>query len=145
MLCKNYTRSYAGCIADMNMYAHEFNMNNTTYADASGLNAENTSTANDLLKLLNQAEQYPLIVNAAKQTKVEIQLRKKYLIFKNTNPLIGKTYEFIVSKTGTTHAAGGCIILTVKTDRGIRRVVVLGSQNGHTRIPEAEFIISNMQ
>ena len=141
LLCKNYTRNYAGCIADMNFHAKEFNMMDTTYADASGLNADNVSTANDLLKLLNQAEHYAIIVEAAKKTNVKIQLHKKYLVFKNTNPLIGKTYEFVVSKTGTTNAAGGCIILTVDTDRGLRRVVVLGSRNGHTRIPEAEFII----
>jgi D-alanyl-D-alanine carboxypeptidase len=74
---------------------------------------------------------------------VEIRLQKKYLIFKNTNPLIGKTYEFVVSKTGTTQAAGGCIIFTVNTEKGMRRVVVLGSKNGRTRIPEAEFITNS--
>jgi D-alanyl-D-alanine carboxypeptidase len=143
MLCNNYIKNYAGCIADMNFYAREFNMLNTIYADASGLNANNVSTANDLLKLLNQAEKYPLIVESSKKTKVEVRLQKKYLIFKNTNPLIGKTYEFVVSKTGTTQAAGGCIIFTVNTDKGLRRVVVLGSKNGRTRIPEAEFITNN--
>jgi len=143
MLCKNYIRNYAGCVADMNIHAREFGMLNTTYADASGLNSDNTSTAVDLLKLLNRAEQYPIIVDAAKKTKIEIQLNKKFFVFKNTNPLIGKTHEFVVSKTGTTHAAGGCIIFTVNTEKGVRRVVVLGSKNGHTRIPEAEFIADN--
>jgi D-alanyl-D-alanine carboxypeptidase len=86
------------------------------------------------------AEKNYLIVYASAKTKVEIKHKKKWLIFKQTNPLIGHKHEFIVSKTGTTIAAGGCIILTVKTERGLRRVVVLGSKNGRTRIPEAEFI-----
>jgi D-alanyl-D-alanine carboxypeptidase len=54
--------------------------------------------------------------------------------------LIGHRHKFVVSKTGTTNAAGGCIVLTVETERGLRRVVVLGSKDGKTRIPEAEFI-----
>ena len=89
---------------------------------------------------MHLAEKNYLIVNAAKKTKVEIRVKKKWYIFKQTNPLIGHKHEFVVSKTGTTNAAGGCIILTVHTERGIRRVVVLGSKSGRTRIPEAEFI-----
>jgi D-alanyl-D-alanine endopeptidase (penicillin-binding protein 7) len=115
-------------------------MQNTTFVDSTGLLAGNTSTARDLLILLNVAEKNYLINYAATKTKVEIQNKKRWLVFKQTNPLVGHRHEFIVSKTGTTNAAGGCIILTVKTERGLRRVVVLGSKNGRTRIPEAEFI-----
>jgi D-alanyl-D-alanine carboxypeptidase len=89
---------------------------------------------------LNVAEKNYLIVDSAAKTRVEIKNKKRWLIFKQTNPLIGHKHKFIVSKTGTTNAAGGCIILTVETERGLRRVVVLGSKNGRTRIPEAEFI-----
>jgi len=45
-----------------------------------------------------------------------------------------------VSKTGWTNAAGGCVVMFLKTDIGNRIVVVLGSKNTRTRIPEAEFI-----
>jgi D-alanyl-D-alanine endopeptidase (penicillin-binding protein 7) len=140
LLCKNYVGGYSNCIGDMNANAIKYGMKHTTYVDATGLLAENTSTAEDLLKLLVVAEKNYLINHAATKTKVEIQHKKKWLIFKQTNPLIGHKHKFIVSKTGTTNAAGGCIILTVETERGLRRVVVLGSKNGRTRIPEAEFI-----
>jgi len=140
LLCKHYKGGYGNCIGDMNANAVKYGMKHTTYVDATGLLPGNTSTAEDLLTLLNVAEKNYLIVYAATKTKVEIRHKKKWLIFKQTNPLIGHKHEFIVSKTGTTIAAGGCIILTVKTERGLRRVVVLGSKNGRTRIPEAEFI-----
>lgn len=143
LLCKHYPNGYRNCIEDMNILARRFEMNNTTYTDATGLLSTNTTTAVDLLKLLNVAERYPLIVEASKKNRVEILIRKKWFIFNNTNPLIGKKHEFIVSKTGTTSAAGGCIILTVKTDKGLRRVVVLGSRDGRTRIPEADFLVSS--
>ena len=140
LLCKNYIGGYGNCIGDMNVLAAKYGMQNTTFVDSTGLLSGNTSTAKDLLVLLNVAEKNYLITHAATKTKVEIQNKKRWLIFKQTNPLIGHRHEFIVSKTGTTNAAGGCIVLTVKTERGLRRVVVLGSKNGRTRIPEAEFI-----
>jgi D-alanyl-D-alanine endopeptidase (penicillin-binding protein 7) len=144
LLCKNYRGGYGNCIGDMNANAYKWGLQHTTLVDATGLLPGNTSTANDLLKLLSVAEQNYLIVHASQKTTVEIKVKKKWLIFKQTNPLVGHKHEFIVSKTGTTNAAGGCIILTVKTERGIRRVVVLASKNGRTRIPEAEFIYKNV-
>lgn len=143
LLCKHYPRGYRDCVDNMNILARRFEMYDTTYADATGLLAANTSTALDLLKLLNVAERYPVIVEASKKNRVEILIRKKWFVFNNTNPLIGKKHEFVISKTGTTTAAGGCIILTVKTEKGIRRVVVLGSRDGRTRIPEADFLVSS--
>ena len=140
LLCKNYIGGYNNCIRDMNANASRYGMRYTTFVDATGLLAGNTSTAEDLLMLLNIAEKNHEIVRSANKTKVEIMHKRQWLIFKQTNPLIGHKHEFIVSKTGTTLAAGGCIILTVKTERGLRRVIVLGSKNGRTRIPEAEFI-----
>lgn len=140
MLCNNYPGGYRQCIQAMNDLANRYGMINSKFADASGLSSGNVSTAEDLLKLLNVAEKNYLIVDAASKTQVKIKNKKKWLIFKQTNPLIGHKHKFIVSKTGTTNAAGGCIVLTVETERGLRRVVVLGSRNGKTRIPEAEFI-----
>lgn len=144
LLCKNYSGGYKRCIEDMNANAAKWGLHHTTLVDATGLLPGNTSTASDLLIFLNVAEQNYLVVDAAKKTKVEIRVKKKWYIFKQTNPLIGHKHDFIVSKTGTTIAAGGCIILTVKTEKGIRRVVVLASKNGRTRIPEAEFIYKNV-
>lgn len=144
ILCQQYPGGFSKCIEDMNTNAKAWGLSNTTLVDATGLLPGNTSTAEDLLKLLHVAEQNYLIVDAASKTKVEIKVKKRWLIFKQTNPLVGNKHEFVVSKTGTTNAAGGCIILTAKTEKGIRRVVVLGSKNGRTRIPEAEFIVKNV-
>jgi D-alanyl-D-alanine carboxypeptidase len=140
MLCYNYPGGYKKCIEAMNNLAVKYDMPDTRFTDASGLQAGNVSTGEDLLKLLAIAEKNYLIVNAAGKTDVKIENKKKWLVFKQTNPLIGHRHKFVVSKTGTTIAAGGCIVLTVETERGLRRVVVLGSKNGKTRIPEAEFI-----
>jgi D-alanyl-D-alanine endopeptidase (penicillin-binding protein 7) len=142
VLCTNHLGGYKQCIEAMNQLAQRYGLEHTRFVDASGLMAGNVSTAEDLLKLLTIAEKNYLIVGAASKTNVKIKNKKRWLVFKQTNPLIGHKHKFIVSKTGTTNAAGGCIVLTVETERGLRRVVVLGSRNSRTRIPEAEFIYS---
>jgi D-alanyl-D-alanine carboxypeptidase len=140
LLCDKYPGGKPKCIRDMNEKAVAINMYNTKFVEASGLSPMNISTAKDLLELTLAASYYPEIVEASKTPQVKIQIKKKWLFFNNTNPIIGKRHNFIVSKTGTTTAAGGCIVMMLDTDIGRRVVVVLGSKNGKTRIPEAEFI-----
>jgi D-alanyl-D-alanine endopeptidase (penicillin-binding protein 7) len=140
LLCDKYPGGKSKCIRDMNEKAVALNMHNTKFVEASGLSPMNISTAKDLLELTLAASYYPEIVEASKTPQVKIQIKKKWLFFNNTNPIIGKRHNFIVSKTGTTNAAGGCIVMMLDTDIGRRIVVVLGSKNGKTRIPEAEFI-----
>jgi serine-type D-Ala-D-Ala endopeptidase (penicillin-binding protein 7) len=140
ILCQQYPGGRSQCVQAMNEKAKSLGMINTKFVDPTGLGVMNTSTAYDLIKLVKAAEYYPEIVSASKMSEVKIKIRKKYLIFKNTNPIIGKRHEFVVSKTGWIRAAGGCIVMMLDTDVGRRIVVVLGSKNTHTRIPEAEFI-----
>ena len=140
ILCDKYPGGKPKCIRDMNEKAYSIGMHNTKFVEASGLSPMNISTAKDLLHLAFAASYYPDIVQASQTSQVKIQLKKKWLLFNNTNPIIGKRHKFIVSKTGTTTAAGGCIVMMLDTDIGRRVVVVLGSKNGRTRIPEAEFI-----
>ena len=140
LLCDKYPGGKPNCIRDMNQKAIALNMPNTKFVEASGLSPMNISTAKDLLELVFAASYYPEIAEASKTSQVKIQIKKKWFFFNNTNPIIGKRHNFIVSKTGTTNAAGGCIVMMLDTDIGRRVVVVLGSKNGKTRIPEAEFI-----
>jgi len=66
--------------------------------------------------------------------------KKKFAIFHNTNTLVGKGVDFIVSKTGWIRDSGGCIVMMLNGDQGVRTVVLLGSKNTHTRIPEAYMV-----
>jgi D-alanyl-D-alanine carboxypeptidase len=139
-LCDNYPGGKSSCIRDMNSKAVAMNMPNTKFVEASGLSPMNISTGKDLIELVLAASYYPDIIQASKTAQVKIQVKKKWFFFNNTNPIIGKRHNFIVSKTGWTNAAGGCIVMLLDTDIGRRLVVVLGSKNTRTRIPEAEFI-----
>lgn len=140
MLCNNYIGGRENCIRAMNAKARELGLNDTRFIEPTGLSVMNTSTARELISIVKKAQEYPEIVEASKTNQTKIKLRKKWLIFNNTNPIIGKRHNFIVSKTGYIRASGGCIVMMLDTDIGRRIVVVLGSKNTHTRIPEAEFI-----
>lgn len=142
-LCQQYPGGRDRCIAAMNYKARSLGMINTRFVDPTGLGVMNTSTAYDLIKLVKAAQHYQEIVTASKMSEVKVKLKKKWLVFRNTNPIIGKRHDFIVSKTGWIKASGGCIVMMLDTDVGRRIVVVLGSKNTHTRIPEAEFIATH--
>lgn len=139
-LCKYYPTGYTSCIDAMNAKVQALGLTKTRFVDATGLDPRNVSTARELLRLVAVASGYAPVNLAAKTPQVKILIRKRYVLFKNTNPIIGQRHEFIVSKTGFIRKAGGCIVMMLDTDKGIRTVVVLGSRNTYTRIPEAEFI-----
>ena len=140
VLCSNYTSGTLGCLNAMNFKVGKLGMNHTSMFDPTGLDNRNVSTAEDLIKLVQAARGYPEIVYASKQSRIEIKISKKWFFFNNTNPMIGKDHRIVVSKTGFTNPAGGCIVMSLDTELGQRTVVVLGSKNTRTRIPEAEFI-----
>jgi len=145
LLCENYPTGLHGCIQAMNMKAQLLGMPNTSFVEPTGLSIMNVSTARELIKLVEAASVYPEIVKAAETSEVKIQIRKHWFVFHNTNPIIGKRHKFIVSKTGFINASGGCIVLMLDTEIGKRTVIVLGSKNTRTRIPEAEFIFENVK
>lgn len=145
-LCENYPGGRPNCIGAMNRKAKTLNLDNTYYADPSGLNIMNVSTAEELVTVVLESSKYPEIVKASNisQGKITTTSKKKktYRLFNNTNPLVA-TQEFIVSKTGYIRASGGCIVMMLNTKIGQRIVVLLNSKNTHTRIPEAKLLATS--
>lgn len=144
MLCDTFPTGYNDCLAAMNKKAEDLGMYKTTFVDPTGLYNDNRSTAQDLILLVKAASQYPVIVNASKTDKIIWQQSKKQTIqYNNTNTLVGKGIDFVVSKTGWIRASGGCIVFMIETVNGLRTVILLGSKNTKTRIPEA-YLISTL-
>ena len=141
MLCEYYPGGMSRCIQAMNNKANELKMYSSNFTDPTGLYNTNVSTAEDLVKLVMAAKNYPTITNASNTPSVSWQINKKrYAIFRNTNNLVGKGVDFIVSKTGWITASGGCIVMMLRGEHGIRTVILLGSKNTKTRIPEAYMV-----
>ena len=141
LLCQHYPTGYNGCIQALNDKAQSLGMVDTHLDDPTGLDKHNVSTADDLLKLVQAASVYPIIVAAGNKDSVTLQTKKKrFLSFRNTNPMVGRGHGILVSKTGFINRAGGCIVMTLLTINGLRTVILLGSKNTHTRISEATFL-----
>ena len=139
-LCKHYPGGTAPCVWAMNAKVRSLGLTKTHFVESSGLSVMNVSTAEDLIAVVIEASKYREIIISARTSEVKIKIRKKWFVFHNTNPIIGKRHDFVVSKTGFINASGGCIVMMLDTEIGRRIVVVLGCKNTHTRIPEAEFI-----
>lgn len=144
MLCDYYYNGYVACIDAMNAKAKSLGMHHTTFTDSTGLYHTNVSTAEDLIKLVTAASKYNIIVEASNMDAVRWNVNKKQqIVFTNTNSLVRNGYNFVVSKTGWITKSGGCIVMMMITSNGIRTVVLLGSKNTKTRIPEAHLIATS--
>jgi len=140
-LCANYPGGIDRCVAEMNHEALEFGMYSTHFTDPTGLDEGNISNARDLVKLVLVASRHPEITEASGKPLVSIKIKKRWWDFWNTNSLVRKDSDrVIVSKTGYIHESGGCVVMLLDTDLGQRVIVLLGSKNTRTRIPEAEQI-----
>ena len=140
-LCANYPGGVDRCIAEMNHEALEFGMYSTHFTDPTGLDQGNQSNARDLVKLVLVASRHPEITEASGKPLVSIQVKKRWWDFWNTNSLVRKNSEnVIVSKTGYINESGGCVVMLLDTNLGQRVIVLLGSKNTRTRIPELEKI-----
>jgi D-alanyl-D-alanine carboxypeptidase len=140
-LCDNFPGGRFECIRYMNEKANYLGMLRTKFVEPTGLSPMNISTALDLLRLVFEASHYPEIIRASQTPVLNIQIGNKVLSYRNTNPVVGKRYNFIVSKTGTTIAAGGCIVVMFDTDVGRRIVILLGAKAGK-RLPEVEYLVA---
>jgi D-alanyl-D-alanine endopeptidase (penicillin-binding protein 7) len=123
-LCAEYPGGKDDCIFMMNLKAKKLGLTNTKFLEPTGLSVFNVSNTEDLVKLVQAASKYPEIVKASNVKNG------------NTNPLVAKR-KLTISKTGFINAAGGCIVLM----QDQRVVVILGSKNTRTRIPEADALL----
>jgi len=133
-LCQHYPGGRLACVQAMNRKAHDLNMPSTRFVDPTGLGVMNVSTGQDLIKLVQAARDYPEVRSASQQPWVRIGQQTVY----NTNSIVNS--NFLVSKTGYIRAAGGCVVMMLDTWIGQRIVILLGSRNTHTRIPEAQAV-----
>jgi D-alanyl-D-alanine endopeptidase (penicillin-binding protein 7) len=131
ILCLNLDN----CVMQMNTKATELGMSNTKYVEPTGLDVRNVSTAKDLVKLVVVAASNPTITEISSMPDAEIYTSNKTIKIRNTNPLTAKL-DILLSKTGFTDPAGGCLVMVLKLKIGHKIFVLLGSKNAHTRIPD---------
>lgn len=131
-------------IARMNEKADELAMVQTEFFDATGLDANNMSTARELVMLLKTAEQNEVIAYYTQQPSVTItQVSGRTVTIDNTNSLLTtfmNEYPYSVSggKTGYLPQAGYVLATTVENSGNRVHVIVMGAESKDARANEAK-------
>ena len=99
-------------------------MSDTTYTDPSGYQASTVSTAHDQLLLLRAALRSPELVRVMGLQTARLPVMG---LVQNTNTLLGHD-GFVAGKTGSTSAAGGCLVFRVVRDGRTLDGAVLGQR-----------------
>jgi D-alanyl-D-alanine endopeptidase (penicillin-binding protein 7) len=140
-LSRSYPTGQKGFIDAMNVKAKQLGMFNTLFADPTGLNKNNVSTARDLVRMVQAAYQYPEIRNLTTQSKGEINFGKtNYKIgFVNTNRLVRKgDWDIGLSKTGFIREAGRCLVMQAMVKDEPVIMIFLDSYGKLTRFADAK-------
>lgn len=129
-------------VAEMNRTAKRLGMKNTQYRNPHGLTARgHLSSAADLLRLAHAATRNPAFRKYIRTRQHGCTVEgpggyKRNVLWKNTNRLLGiEGYAGV--KTGTTSAAGACLVSMGRRKNDDLIVVVLGSAASASRYTDS--------
>jgi serine-type D-Ala-D-Ala endopeptidase (penicillin-binding protein 7) len=116
----------------MNRKARSLGMTHSHFADATGLDGANRSTAGDLVKMVKAASRYPFIRKATTTTALQVvpYASGAALDYRNTNPLIRNAHpewDIELSKTGYLNEAGRCLVMQAQIAGRTFDIVLLNS------------------
>lgn len=145
-LANTYPGGFDTYLLEANTWITGWGLIDTRVVDASGLLAGNVSSVNDLIKFLAKIQDNAVIrrITQERQTTVDVPKGKKTIKInlKNTNTTMFQFDNILISKTGTTNAAGKCVIMLVEKNKDLHAVVVLGQKNAKERATLATDLIS---
>lgn len=139
-LGRHYPGGRSAFIQAMNRKAEELGMTNTHFADTTGLDPRNVSTAADLVKLVAASSNYPLIREYTTTDGREITARpgNQRLQYINSNPLVRQgAWKIDLSKTGYINEAGRCLVMKAPVADRPAYMVFLQSANRHAPMADA--------
>jgi len=142
-LARHYPGGKHAFVEAMNVKAALLGMSHTHYADPTGLDAENVSTAHDLARLVQAAAEYPLIreFTTTPSYLVELQPTGRTIGFNNSNALVkNQSWDIQLQKTGYIREAGKCVVMLVNIASKPFVIVLLDSFGRYTRIADAQRI-----
>lgn len=113
VLGRTYNGGTEAFVRAMNAKAAALGMNDSRFADPTGLSNSNRSSARDLAKLVQAAHSYPIIRRYS--TDIETQVANssgRVLSFNNTNRLVkNPDWQIGLQKTGFISEAGQCLVM----------------------------------
>ncbi|WP_342621137.1 serine hydrolase [Rhodoferax sp. GW822-FHT02A01] len=136
-------RTYPGGLAHfvelMNARAKSLGMQDTSYAEPTGLSSKNQSSARDLATLVNFAYGDPTLRELSTSTGYQVEVGRRTLQFNNTNRLVkNPAWDIGIQKTGFINEAGQCLVMQAKIAGRKLIMVFLDSAGKLSRIADAE-------
>ena len=125
----------ASFIERMNEKAIELGLESTTFADSSGLNPANISSAYDLSRLITFASADERIAPIMRTAQYTAHTSRRAIQIRNTNHLVrGGDVDVLGGKTGFISKAGYCLATLLRLPQSNHQVAVVvlgaGSNNG---------------
>ncbi|MGL5811909.1 serine hydrolase [Aeromonas sp.] len=142
-LGRHYPGGRRAFIEAMNAKARMLGMWSTHFADSTGLNPRNVSSAHDLAKLVAAASTYPLIRQYTSTDQRLIRNGKRQMHYRNSNSLVREgSWPIMVSKTGYIREAGRCLVMETKVSQEPVIMVLLHADTPGARVADAKRIKS---
>lgn len=141
-LARSYPGGTQAFVARMNRKARSLGMSDTIYYDPTGLDVRNTSTANDLARMVRAAYGYPLIRAFSTTHEHSITAaNNRVLQYKNSNALVRSgEWEINLQKTGYIQEAGRCLVMHATVGTQPLIIVLLAAGGPSARVNDAKAI-----
>jgi D-alanyl-D-alanine endopeptidase (penicillin-binding protein 7) len=130
-----------GFVRRMNVKASDLGLRSTSYADPSGLLAENVSSAYDMARLITYASADERIASTMRISEYTVYTPKRAIMFRSTNHLLGRDdVDVRAAKTGFIAKAGYCLATLLRLPQNGHQVavVVLGARSNAGRFMETQ-------
>jgi len=117
------------------------------FADPAGLSNETTSTARDLLRLVNAADAQAVIRDDSTREEGTVLVRRRQMTFVNTNRMVrnSRDWDIELQKTGFTNEAGRCLVMRATTLNHTLSMVFLNSVGTLTRFADAKRVREHLE
>jgi D-alanyl-D-alanine endopeptidase (penicillin-binding protein 7) len=142
-LAHHYPGGFPAFVAAMNRKAASLGMTQTHFVDSTGLHSDNVSTAQDLVRMVSAAHQYPLIREMTTTGSYDVAMKAsgRRMQFRNTNMLVrAGSWQIGLSKTGFINEAGHCLVMQAEIAKQPMIIVLLDSWGKLSRIGDAQRI-----
>jgi serine-type D-Ala-D-Ala endopeptidase (penicillin-binding protein 7) len=127
----------AAFVTRMNAMAAHFGLANTHYADPSGLDPRNVSSAYDLSHLIGIAVSETRLGPIMRTAEYVVHTSRHSFTIHSTNKLLGTDLDVRGGKTGFIHRAGYCLATLLEMPQGTQvAVVVLGARTSAKRFAD---------
>jgi len=141
LLGRTYPGGVEAAVAAMNAKARALGMNDSSFADPTGLSPQNRASANDLVRMVKAAYGYPQIREFSVSTEYNLPVGKHSVHYHSTNKLTSHAdWQIGLQKTGYINAAGRCLVMQSVIEGRRVIMVLLDSIGKYSRFADAQRI-----